>query len=110
MEDYCISLQSIEAYNPSSLDTVLDKNSRGEEPEDCETLPEEEMTEDEFRTSHEEFNNQIELEMRPFVNWHISTCCLHIGQYMDELERRVENKPYVGLGLRIMRHKSDGRK
>lgn len=100
MEKYDISQQGINNYD---LEADIKNNSDSEEDleADDEDIDDDYEEEDEetFKKRREEFDRQLEKSMVPFVSWHISTCCLEIAQYIEELEVNIKKRPYVGMRL-----------
>ncbi|MBR4909005.1 MAG: hypothetical protein IKZ43_08350 [Acidaminococcaceae bacterium] len=100
MDNYDISQQAIDNYNPAD-----DNEGDNKSEEDLETDNEyigddfEEEDEETFKKKREDVDRQLEKSMVPFVSWHISTCCLEIAQSIEELEVNIKKKPYVGMRL-----------
>lgn len=96
MENYDISQKGLDSYQDE-----IDRLEEEEEDIDYNELdfsePDDEET---FRAQNEEFNKQMELEQRPFVNWHLSKCCQNISESVDILEKSILKKPYYGMMIK----------
>ena len=101
MKNYDVSQNGINSYQ-HEIDCM--EEMEVSEPEDIDydefdfSEPEDEET---FRAQNEEFDEQIELEQRPFVSWQLSMCCRNIAESLDILERSIRKKPYYGM---MMKH------
>ena len=99
MEGYEISQRGIDNYQ----DELKRMEELEYEPEDIDydeldfSQPEDEET---FRAEIEAFDIQMEERNRPFVSWHISTCCLNISESIDILEKSILKKPYYGMMIK----------
>lgn len=100
MEKYDISQKAIDNYH-SVVYSKSDSNGEEDVEADGEDIDDvyEEEDEKTFKKGRGEFERQLEKSMVPFVSWHISTCCLEIAQYIEELEVNIKKKPYVGMRL-----------
>lgn len=100
MENYDISQNSLDKYQ-DEIDRAEETNER--EPEDIDytemdfSEPDDEET---FRALNEEFDKQMELEQRPFLNWRLSKCCENISESVDILEKVILKKPYYGMMIK----------
>lgn len=64
----------------------------------------EEMDEEIFRDIWVTFYKQMEQDSIPFVSWHISQRCFDIAEEIDNLEKVIVKKSYVGLMMRADRN------
>lgn len=106
MRDYDISQRGIDNYQ-DELDKMEDEEY---EPEDIDydeldfSQPDDEEV---FRSEIEEYYMQSELENRPFVSWHISTCCLNISESMNNLEKSILKKPFYGMMIEHLKDSAE---
>lgn len=97
MKNYDISQNSLDVYQ----DGIDNLEEREPEEVDYDELdfsePDDEET---FRAQNEEFDKQMELEQRPFVNWHLSKCCENISESVDIIEKSIMKKPCYGIMIK----------
>lgn len=63
--------------------------------------PDDEQT---FRTQIVEYDKQVEMEQRSFVNWQLSLCCQNIAKSVNILEKCILKKPYYGMMIKHWRN------
>ena len=49
-------------------------------------------------------DRQMELRYRPFVSWHLSSCCKNISESLDILEKNILEKPYYGMMIKYFKN------
>lgn len=103
MKGYDISLKAIESYKSPSDDESNDF-SVSDDVDEYDYA--EEADEETFKAQQAELDRQMEEERKTFVSWHISQCCLNIAQDIDELEKHIVTKPYVGWQIKMDRNAS----
>lgn len=100
MENYDISQNSLDRYQ-DEIDRAEETNEREPEGIDYTEMdfsePDDEET---FRALNEEFDKQMELEQRPFLNCRLSKCCENISESVDILEKVILKKPYYGMMIK----------
>ena len=106
MEDYDISQHAIDSYESKTDEELPESDVEDDLDEEDE---EEEIAEDEamFRARVEAMNEQMEVEDCPFVSWNISTSCSKIAHCIDELEKSIMKKPYVGWHIKMIKKSAD---
>ncbi len=103
MENYDISQNGLDDYQDE-----LDKLEEVEEECEFEYMDYDELDfsepddEETFRAQIEDFDREMELKQRPFVNWHLSNCCKNIADSIDIIEKSIRNKPYCGSLIKIL--------
>ena len=65
---------------------------------------EEGMDEETFRAIRAAFDKKMEQDSISFVSWNISRSCFDIAAEIDNLEKVIVRKPYVGLMMRAGRN------
>lgn len=97
MEGYDISQHAIDSYDDSDDECI--SVEIGDDEYDFSDG--EEVDEETFKAQNDMFYQYMEESGKPFVSRQISQCCLNIAQCLDELEKHIVNKPYVGWQLRM---------
>lgn len=104
MKNYDISQKGISDYQ-NELDRAEEAENKEPEETDYDELdfsePDDEET---FRAQNEEFDRQMELRYRPFVSWHLSSCCKNISESLDILEKNILEKPYYGMMIKYFKN------
>lgn len=104
MKNYDISQKGISDYQ-NELDRIEEEENQESEEIDYDELdfsePDDEET---FRARNEEFDRQMELRYRPFVSWHLSSCCKNISESLDILEKNILEKPYYGMMIKYFKN------
>ena len=89
----------------NELDRAEEAENKEPEETDYDELdfsePDDEET---FRAQNEEFDRQMELKYRPFVSWHLSSCCKNISESLDILEKNILEKPYYGMMIKYFKN------
>ncbi|MCD8052459.1 MAG: VanZ family protein [Lachnospiraceae bacterium] len=98
MENYDISQNAFDRYQ-NEIDKLEEMEEHGFEDIDYEerdfSEPDDEET---FRAKNEEFDNQMELENRPFISGLLSKCCKNISESIDILEESIYKKTVLWNG------------
>lgn len=101
MSDYNISIQSM------CVCMVGDDDCVGALQKDISSCDDvnfdfENMTEEDYKTWVEGIDEDLNEEWKPFVSWYISNSCYRIAQYIEQLEKCIYKRPYVGIYLELM--------
>lgn len=119
LDGYDISLQGIEA-NQSKLDddgddeedldesqAKTEESADQQQAEDDEDSDEYDFYEPDAPEEHRKYcieMDKVFLErLKPFVSWHISTCCKEIAESIDIIEKNIMKKPYYSIRLKFDR-------
>lgn len=100
MDNYDVSETGLKGYqdkqhNPEeALEDIDNDEFEFDEPDDEQT----------FRTQIVEYDKQVEMEQRSFVNWQLSLCCQNIAKSVDSLEKCILKKPYYGMMIKHWRN------
>ena len=104
MKNYDISQKGISDYQ-NELDRIEEEENQESEDIDYDELDFSEPNDEEtFRAQNEEFDRQMELRYRPFVSWHLSSCCKNISENLDILEKKILEKPYYGMMIKYFKN------
>ena len=85
----------VKDFNPEEVLEDIDNDEfEFDEPDDEQT----------FRTQIVEYDKQVEMEQRSFVNWQLSLCCQNIAKSVNILEKCILKKPYYGMMIKHWRN------
>lgn len=96
MKDYDISKSTLYSYK----DELELEDNVEQEVEEYDAVDEMDMDEETFKACNEAFYKKMSEKHRAFDNWHLSNCCLQIGESVDVLNKALKKKPFYGMMLR----------
>ena len=76
------------------------EDSVEQEAEEYDAVDEMDMDEESFKVCNEAFYRKMSGKHRDFDDWHLSNCCLQIGESIDVLNKILKEKPFYGMTLR----------
>lgn len=101
MSDYNISIQSMCVCMREYDDCV---GSIQKDTSSCDDMnfDFENITEEDYKIWLEGIDEDLSEEWKSFVSWYISNSCYRIAQHIEELEKCLYKRPYVGIFLELM--------